>query len=137
MKHIIRFMVAYALYAAVILGHAYYLLVHPAGTLLSPSPVALAIVTATSLALPILDAVGLYLLRPRRVGRTMATLFTVGIFAEAAGRGELSVATLVDVTMRLLTYLIILTIAVVLYLMVYSHKLTFDNNDGAVKRYTF
>jgi len=118
MINVVMFIVAYALYASVILGYAYYLLTHPAGALFGPPPAALAAVTATSLALPILDAAGWRLLRPGRIGKALAAVLLIGVLVEVVAGGSLNVVDLLSVAMRLLTYLIVLAIAVVLYQMV-------------------
>jgi len=117
MSNTIRFAVAYALYASVVLGYAYYLLAHPAGDLFSPSQAALIILTAVSLALPILDAMGWRLLTPGRIGKALAAVLFVGVLAEAAARGDLGVAGLLGTAMRLLLYLIVLMIAIAIYQM--------------------
>jgi len=115
--NVVRFIVAYTLYTSVVLGYAYYSLTHPAGDLFSPSPVALAAVTATSLALPILDAAGWRLLRPGRIGKALAAVLLIGVLVEVVAGGSFNVVDLLSVAMRFLTYLIVLAIAVVLYQM--------------------
>lgn len=131
-----RFAVAYALYAAVVLGYAYRMLTDPAGALFSPSHTTLSILTAVSLALPVLDAMSWDLLRPERIGRVLLAVLFIGVLAEAAAGGSLNVADLLSVAMRLLTYLIVLTIAIVLYQMVRPRESTPGRDGNAVKHHT-
>jgi len=134
MRRAIRFATAYALYASVVLGYTYHLLTHPAGALFGPSHTALAALTAVSLALPILDAMGWPLLRPRRIGRALAAVLVIGLLAEVAARGSLDVGELLSLGMRLLTYLIVLTIATILYLMVRPREPA-SGRDGDVAKH--
>jgi len=135
-RRVIRFVAAYALYASVVLGYAYYLLTHPAGDLFSPSPFALVAVTATSLALPILDAAGLRLLKHGRIGKALAAALLIGVIAEVVARGDLSVVDLVGTAMRLLIYLIVLTIAVTLYLMARPREPASGRDGDVAKHHT-
>jgi len=117
MSRVARFAVAYALYAAVVLGYVYRALTDPAGALFSPSHTALTALAAASLALPVLDAMGWNLLRPGRIGKTLTAVLFIGVLAEVAARGDLSVVDLVSTAIKLMVYLIVLTIVVVLYQM--------------------
>jgi len=136
MNRVARFAVAYALYAAVVLGYAYRALTDPAGALFSPSHTALAALAAASLALPVLDAMGWNLLRPGRIGKTLTAVLFIGVLAEMAARGNINVADLFGVAIKLLTYLIVLTIAIVFYQMVRLHESTPGRDGDAVKHYT-
>jgi len=131
-----RFATAYALYAAVLLIYAHRALTDSPEALFAPSAPALTVLTATALALPILD-VRWGVLRPRRVRRTMAVVFIIGALAEVTVRGDFSVATLLSATVRLIIYLIVLAIAVMLYLMLYPRRSASDRNDNVTKHYTF
>jgi len=134
--NVVRFIVAYTLYASVVLGYTYYLLTHPAGALFGPPPVALVAVTAASLALPILDAAGWRLLRPGRIGKALATVLLIGVTAEAAVKGDLDIAYLLSMAIRLITYLIVLAVAVMLYQMARPREMASGRNGDVTRHYT-
>jgi len=55
------------------------------------------------------------------------------VLAEVAARGSLSVADLLSTAMKLITYLIVLTIAVTLYLMVHPRESAPVRNSDAAR----
>jgi len=130
-----RFAAAYALYAAVLLAYTHRAPACPLESLFAPSAPALAALTATALALPVLDA-RWGILRPKRIGRTIAAVFAVGLLAEVATRGNLDVVDLLSASMRLIMYLIVLTIALALFSMARPRESAPEHGGISAERYT-
>jgi len=128
MNRIIRFVIGYVMYATVVLGYAYHLLTHPAGYLFGPSAPALTVLTAVALALPVLDAN--WNLLNKHFKKTVAAVFIIGVLTEVVVRGNLSAETLLGAGMKLLIYLIVVTIATMLYLMAYPRRSTSNRNSN-------
>jgi len=118
----IRFAIAYALYAAVVLGYAYCLSAHLAGALLAPSAPSLMVVATMSLALPPLDAAGWRLLRLGRVGKATTLVVLVGMVVEFAAEGGAPALSVIYVAVKYFAYLVVLIIAAALYSLVYVRQ---------------
>jgi len=130
-----RFVTAYALYAAVLLIYAYRALTDSPEALFAPSAPALTVLTATALALPIFD-IRWGVLRPKRARRAIAAVFVVGLLAEVGARGSPDMADLISASMKLIMYLIVLTIALVLFSMARPRESAPEHGGISAERYT-